>query len=484
MIMWIILLAIVGVIITIIGIMATLRVVVPTNCADVVIKGNKREVFSADTRYSTEGNAVYYAIPAWVPGLGKAIRRMPLEMLELKVPNFTAFDENRARFDCDIVAFVVVKNAVEASVRMPDTPQLMEAHLSKILQATTRDTTTKKSIRQIINNRQDIIEIIKPRLTESIEDWGLELKNIELIEFKDGPESEVVTNISNIREKEINTEMREKNADQDMKARVKEAETREKAKVREIMQEEMVAKREKEKNKLVFAKEKESKEQELEVTRVELVKRQQIDKEKAEVYAEQQKEVARIEAEKRKEVEAIIKVQKQLQGEGDKLRDEKIAQGKAALEAIPIREKGLAEGEAIKAKLMGQADGKKKLQEVLSKFTELQKEVMVVEEVVEKDKQIGITLGKAFQNADIKLLAGGNEDGFDFARFIESIKVGNPEGADALLNKVARDNDLGFKDWKHAIATIKDPAVRKQMQDTLEKEVIPKIKKGRKIGVA
>lgn len=447
---------------------AALRTVVPPNRSHVVIQGKKMRVFCPHPDYNktSGGQSTYYKIPSWFPLYGMKVRILDLEMLEIKVPNFVAFDEGRARFECDIVAFVVVKDPVRASMRMPSIKE-MTGQVSQILQATTRESTTKKTVRQTINDRAGIIKMIRPIFTEAVEDWGLALKDIELVEFKDAPKSQVISDLSSIKEKEINTEMREKNADQDMKARVKEAETRETAQIREIQQEEVVAKREQEKNKLVFAKEKEAKEQELEVVKVEMVKTQKIEKEQQEVLAEQEKMVALIEANKLKDVEEINKEQKLLDGEGDKVRLQQIAIGEAspiretgtaeadviklkyeaeAKKAEPVREVGLAEGDAIKAKLVGEAKGKDELQKVYDRFTPEAIRAYVAKEIVDKDKAIGIALAKAFESADIKILSGGDKGSFDLSRIVESINVGSPQTANAIKNKLARPNDLGFED--------------------------------------
>ena len=484
---WILLiLGIIGISIFIIA--SILRTVVPPNKAHVAIRGKTMKIFCPIKEYNPSGESTYYNIPSWCPGFGIKVRIRSLEIIEIRVPNFVAFDEGRARFECDIVAFVVVKDVITAAMRMPQTIKEMSVQLGQILQATTRDSTTKKTVRQIINDRESIIKMVKPILTESIDEWGLSLKNIELVEFKDAPHSHVISDLSAVKEKEINTEMREKNADQDMKARIKEAETKEKAKMREIEEEENVAKREQDKLKLVATQEKEAKREQLEVDRVEKVKSQQIEKEQREVLAEQQKVVALIkadeekgvaiiDAEKQKDAEAIYKEQKILEGEGDRKRAEEQAKGEAApirekgtaeadviklkyqaeaRKAEPIKEQGLAEAEITKAKLVAEAKGLDEKQQVLDRFTPEAIEAMIAELKVDKDKAIGIALAKAFESADIKVLSGGDKSAFDLSRIVESIDIGSYQTANAIKNKLARPNDLGFKDIGELIGALEE----------------------------
>lgn len=472
------LLIIVGIIVLIAFLVAaSLRTVVPPDKADVVVQGKKRTVFCTHPEYWVKdkkgnpiGNSTYYKIPAWMPGWGMRVRRLPLTMLEIKVPNFVAFDEGRARFECDIVAFVAVQNAVIASMRMPLTIDNMSQQVSQILQATTRESTTKRTVRQTINDRASIINMIRPIFTEAVNDWGLALKDIELVEFKDAPNSHVITDLSAIKEKEINTEMREKNADQDMKARLKEAQTDESAKTREIERDEIVAKREQDKNKLVFEKEKDAKEQELEVTRVQQVKSQKIEKEQREVLAEQEKLVAVIDANKQKEVEAVIKEQKFLEGTGDKLRKEEQAKGEAA----PIREMGTAEADVIRLKYLAEAKGKDELQKALNKFSDHALEAYVAKEIVEKDRAIGIAGADALKYAQLRVFSGGTgaQKGFDVGQYLDSITTSNPSAGMSFMNRIAQPNDLGWKkfDYGKLIAVIEgNEELKNKIREEMDK---------------
>lgn len=463
---------------------AILRTVTPPNKIDIVIRRSSTRIYCAHPEYFLPRGATdeelagitiqstYYKIPSWMPAWGMQVRRMPLRMLEIKVPNFVAFDEKRARFTCDIVAFVAVQDGIKASMRMPETPDDMSEQLRKVLQATMRDSTTKMTVRKTINNRDEIINMIQPILQDAIEEWGLSLKDIEIIGFDDAPESTVVSDISAIREKEINTEMREKNAEQDMKARVVEAETKETAKVREIEQEEVVAKREQDKLKLVATQEKEAREEELEVTRVNQVKQQKIDKQQAEVLAEQEKVVAKIDALKQKEVEAVIKEQKKLEGEGDKLRMQEQAKGDAA----PIREKGTAEADIVKLKLLAEAKGKDELQKALNKFGNMAIAAMTAIREIEKNETVGVAGADALKYADVKAFLGGSEGtraGWEVGKSLESLLVSNPSAGISILNRTSQPNDLGFRkfDYNKIIAVIeKTPELKQKIRDAMDEE--------------
>ena len=481
-------LIVVGIIIATIFILAfviaaILRTVTPPNKIDIVIRRNTTRIYCAHPEYFLPMGATqeeiaavtiqstYYKIPSWMPMWGMQVRRMPLRMLEIKVPNFVAFDEKRARFTCDIVAFVAVSDGIRSSMRMPETPEDMSEQLRKVLQATMRDSTTKMTVRKTINNRDEVITMIRPILQDAIEEWGLSLKDIEIIGFDDASDSTVVSDISAIREKEINTEMREKNAEQDMKARVAEAETKEKAKVREIQQDEVVQKREQDKLKLIANQEKEAREQQLEVTRVNQVKQQKIDKQQAEVLAEQVREVAKIDAMKQKEVEAVIKEQKLLEGQGDKLRRQEQAKGEAA----PIREKGTAEADVVELKLLAEAKGKDELQKALNKFGNMAIAAMTAIREIEKNETVGVAGADALKYADVKAFLGGSagaKAGWEVGKSLESLLVSNPSAGVSVLNRTAQPNDLGFKKYNYTkmLAVIEEtPELKQQIRDAMDK---------------
>jgi len=469
----------IAIIVAILLIAFSLYTVVPADYAHVVVQSGKTRVFSSDekyskgSKYSSDGKAAYFRIPSFIPGFGMNVHEMSLKILPINVPDFKAFDIDRARFLCDIMAYVAVTDPVEAAKRFAGEMKEVEEQVSKVVQATTRDSTTKKTVREIINDREGIIAEIKEPLSKAIANWGLALKDIELVEFKDADGTHVIADISSIIEEQINSEARQKNAEQKKLARLKEAIADEIAKKREIERDEEVSKREQQKSKLVAEKEKLALAEQLEVTKVDKVKNQEIEKEKARVLAEQERVVARIDAEKQKEVEAIIKEKKRLEGEGDRVRREEQAKGEAA----PVREVGGAEADIILKKLQAEAKGKDDLQKALNQFGDAAIRALVAELIVEKDKEVGIAGAEALKYADLKVFAGGkdSESGFDLGQLVSSMIVSNPDTARAFLQRVGRPNDLGFVEG-FAVGQYK-PEDKRTPKETNKKEKPTKTKR-------
>ena len=471
-----------------------LRRVVPPNEIHIVVRKSRTDIYCANPEYflkpkrdpetglivphntddieAVQVKSVYYYFPSFLPFIGMYVRRLPLEMLEIKVPNFVAFDMKRARFECDIVAFCAIIDGKTAAMRIPGTGDMeeLEKQVQQVLWATMRDSTTKMIVRDIINNRKEIINMIKDPLKEALDEWGLGLKDIEIIEFKDAPQGKVISNISSIREQEIETEARQKNADQKKQARLAEAQAEEIAKIREVERDEAIQKRDQDRIQKVAVQQRLARQKELDVVQVEKVKNQEIEKEKAEVFAEQERAVAKIDAEKRREVESVIKQQKLLEGQGDRQRDQEQALGKAAY----TREQGIAEADALKAKLLGEAIGKEKLQEALNKFTDAAIRAMTAIREIEKDEAVYSKLAESMAYADAKLFMGGGKtgkDGFEFGKAMEGLLTGSGPTGLATINRLGQPNDLGFQDknWiKLAVALQQHPELKKQIREAMD----------------
>jgi flotillin len=451
----ILLIILIVIILLIIAIPAILYTIVPADKADVVIQRGTRKVFSAHLEYSPEGKAAYFKIPAWVPGVGMIVHRMPLSMLEIPISDFLAFDKDRARFVCDIVAFCVIKDPVIAAMRFPAKLEDLGLQISKVVQATMRDSTTKKSVREIINDREGIIASITTPLSNTVAEWGLQLKDTELIDFKDpekpisGEEEppHVIRDISSIIEVQINSDARQKNAEQEKIARLKEAEAEEIAKKRELERDEQIGMRQQAKEQKIFESEKLAREKKLDVDKVQVVKSQQIEKERAMVLAEQQREVEKINREKKK-----------LEGEGDRLMNEEQAKGKASF----VKEQGLAEAVAKEA-----------LQDALNKFGDTAIRALIAEKLVEMQQAVGVAGAKALEKADLKVFSGGGADaqkGFELGAMLESILTSSSGTAGAVMNRLSRPNDLGFKDWYALLNVMQSQSTKKVNEPPENKE--------------
>jgi len=436
MIVWIIL----GVILFLIVVcsFAWYRIVPPTE-AHLVVTPRKKMIVASDESIATDGKKTYFAIPSTIPFFGRKIRKMDLTIKEIVLTQ-ESYEENQARFNVKSSTKFRIVNVLRAAETW-DNDEDLKNQLMEVIVSSTNAIASHYNVTDMRSKKQEMSEAIQKEMVDDLKQWGLELTSFQLIDFADTEHSKIISDISKRREVEIESRTREENAEKIKQARIKEAEAEELAKQREIAKDQVIGEREQNRNQKISEQKKLAKEKEFEVIRVEEVKRAEIDKEKAIVKANENKLT-----------EEIKKEQKQLEGQGDRLRAEEQAKGLAA----PIREKGFAEAEA-----------KEKLQAALNKFGDSAIRALVAEKIVAMQEAVGVETAKALSQADVKVFAGGEGDaksGFDLGKIISSMSASNEGTAQAVLNKIARPNDLGLNslDLKSVINNINKDKISKE----------------------
>lgn len=419
--------------------------------AHLVVTPNRKFVVSSDDKVATDKIKTYFAIPKWLPFFGRSVRIMDVTIKEIRDKQET-IEKGQARFSVNSSTKYKINDVKTAAETFISSEEL-DKQLIEVIRASVRATTVKYDIENVRSKKKDVEDAVRKEMEDDLAKWGLELVNFQLVNIEDTEDSEIVSNISKRREKEIESQTRQQNAEKDKAARIKEAESVEKAREREIEKDQKIAEKEQLKAQKISEQEKTAKEKAFEVIKVETIKQAEIDKEKAEILAEQEKEVAIIKADQEKQSEKIMKDKKELEGQGDRLRSEEKAKGDAATvkeqglaEAEATKATGLAEAEIIKAKGLAEAEAIDKKQEALNKFTEISITALTAEKVVEKDQAIGVATAKALETADLKVFSGGESDreGFNLGKLIESTSIASESTAKAVKNKMARPNDLGM----------------------------------------
>lgn len=384
--------------------------IVPPSQAHFVTSPGKTFVASADSKVSKK--RWYFNVP-----ILRDIRKMDLTIKELVVEQET-YEKNQARYNVTSSIKYRIKDVLTAANTFITDTELKE-QLKEVIRASVRAITVKYDVVVARANKKQMSDEIRVEITDDLEKWGLELVNFQLIDFQDTKDSSIISDISKRREVEIQARTREENAEKIKSARIKEAEAVEKATEREIAKDKIIGERQQNKAQAIAEQQKIAEEKRFEVLRVQQVKQAEIDKDKAIVKAEEEKAT-----------ELIMKDKKKLEGEGDRLKQEEQAKGLAA----PIREKGLAEAEA-----------KMKLQEALNLFKDEAIRALVAERIVEMQEKVGIAGAQALEKADVKVFSGdGAKDGFDLGKMISAVQTSNEGSAEAVLNYLARPNDLGL----------------------------------------
>lgn len=363
----------------ILGGMVGLFRIVPPNEAHIRVMRNRKDIFSIRS-----GKTSYWFIPFITK-----LNRLPLHNLTIPVNDIKLNDKSMAKFQCDLVCFVSIKDldlAVERLVLSHTEKELgfdfikLSEDFRSIMESIGRTVVTKQTILDIYMNRHLLSDAIIKEVAGVFPKWGIELVNLELKHIKDTEGSTIIADI----ERKVAAEIRRD-------AEIKVAETTREAEIAKAQAEEMYKKR-------------------------------QIEKDKAVGIAEQQKnqEIATMKAEaNNKEVEALrelevgktdierLKIQRLAEAEKYKLTLE--AEG----EANKVKSVGQAEADVIRIKKEADAAGTLKLAEALKQFNEMALNVKLMdvqkEILIEKFR----ALGSIAKEADIRwIMSGQNAQSF------------------------------------------------------------------------
>ena len=421
------------------GFLGLYHVVEPDE-AHVRVLMNRKEVFmSRQIKGGPEHRPSYWTVP-----FVTKMTKLPLTNIRIDVPDVKLNDSNMAKFVCDIVCFVNITDPILAAERtgitteqgryegqMPGVESLSR-DFQAIMESIGRTVSTKQTILDIYKDRSKLDQAVTAEVEKVFPQWGLELVDLEVKDIKDVIGSTIISDIEKKQAAVINADARSKIAEENKRAVLVEAENTQISEVARAVAEETFRKRQIEKDRTIGEQEqlriqkiaemeKEAQVKHYAVVEVQTVRQAEINKQQAIILANQ-----------RKEAEAINMEQKQLEGQGDRLKQEEQAKGLAA----PIYEK-----------LKAEAKGKEELQAALNKFGDGAIRALVAEQLVEMQRAVGIATAGALTQADVKVFSGGGnsgEDGFDLGKMISSMSVSNPASADAVLNKLARPGDLGL----------------------------------------
>ncbi|MGI9271576.1 MAG: SPFH domain-containing protein [Woeseiaceae bacterium] len=403
------------------------------------------------------GNS-YYEWPHWWPVIGVQVIILPLSVFDQKLTNYEAYDIGKVPFVVDVVAFFRIHNPSTAAKRILDLHEL-RAQLESILQGAVRTILAKHEIEDIMMERSTFGKMFTDEVADQLVAWGVSnVKNIELMDIRDGRDSKTVSNIMAKKESIIDRESRVVVAENMKLAETAEIEAQQVVDVRAQQAEELVGLRTAQKDQAVgIADEKalqeiktqakETAERDMAVKQVENVRAAEISRDVEVVKADEDKQTTVIRAEGDRQQEVIsaeaVKQKTIIVAEGDLQDSLKDAEGILAIGTSNAEAKRLAEMAVVSPQIaladeIGSNDG---YQDYLIKIRD-----------VEKNETVGVEQAKALQDAGIKVIVnsgdvqGGMDNLLDLittkggthvAGMLEAIRQ-TDEGA-ALLNRAGID---------------------------------------------
>ena len=370
--------------------------IVPPSEAHLVVTPSKRKVCASDEALRRNGGkSFYFYIPSWVPIVGRQVRIMDITIKELVIENQETYEKEQARYLVNSSTKYRIDDVTKAAETFTTDKELRK-QLREIIQSAIRAVTVKYNVTDVRANKKQMSEEVENEIRDDLQEWGLKLVSLALVDFQDTDDSKVISNISRRREVQIESETRIDNAERKKEARMKEAESDQAAQDREIERDEAIAQRKKAKEIEIAKENQKVKREEMKIKRVEEVEQEKIDKEQAVIEAEAKQEQQVIDAKAEKE-------QRRISGEGYKEEQRLQGEGNAAKK----RSEAEAEAEAIKERGLAEAEVEKRKANAFNEYTEDAIKALTAEIRVEKEKEVGKALAKALKEADLKFVSAG-----------------------------------------------------------------------------
>lgn len=411
-----------AIVIVILFVAMMFRIVVSTNDVHIVQSAKKTVSYG---KGQTAGNT-YYRWPAWLPILGVRVIVLPVSVFDLKLDDYAGYDKGRVPFIIDIMAFFRIDDSNMAAQRVHSFQELND-QLHGILQGATRSILAKSDIEEILEKRAEFGKMFTEAVDEQLKAWGVcNVKNIELMDIRDGAGASVIANIMAKKKSLIERESRVAVAENLRAAKEAEIIAGREVSLRAQEAEQQVGQRTAEKDKQVgIAQQKAQQEikeeakltatKEMAVLEVQKVRAAEIERGVQLVAADQQRQVFIIKAEGEKRQTVIV-------AEGNL--------GQAQLHAQGVEVEGKAKGAAEQAVLMAPVNSQIALAKEIGSNDGYQKYLLGIKEI-EKNQAVGIEQAHALQEADVKVIAntGNAIDGVTNVMDLFTSKGGTQIGA-------------------------------------------------------
>lgn len=373
-----------------------LRRVVSTNEVHIVQSSKKTTSYGKDTGH---GNT-YYEWPSWLPFLGITKIVLPVSVFDLDLNSYEAYDKGRLPFVVDVKAFFRITDSDVAAQRVSSFEELHN-QLKAVVQGAVRVILASSDIEEIMQGRSRFGTEFTKEVDEQLASWGVStVKNIELMDIRDGKDSAVIHNIMAKKKSHIEMESRTEVAKNRKSAEVAEIEAKKEVDLQSQSASQSVglrtieAQREVElqnqaKIQAVKEQERATKEKEMSILKVQEVRKAEIEKEVQLVQAARSKETSILVAEGQRETMT-------LNAEG------LLAAKKREAEGITLE--GTAKAEAEKAMQLAPVQAQITLAKEIGSNSEYQKYLITIEQI-KATQAVGMEQAKALTEADVKIIS-------------------------------------------------------------------------------
>lgn len=378
-------------------------VVVEPNKAHVVVTmGSGRKIYHP----AVEGaKSAYFYLPFLMQRI-----IVSLENVKHEINNIVLHDKNVAPFQCDITCWFKITDPQLAAEKLDvdEEGNIMTSireTLNAQVQGVARNAAMQQEILDLMRDRMSFGESVFKTVNGDLDEWGVQLVKLEIIDFADAQGGHVIDDYEKRREAEINSATRQVVAVQDQVAKVKEAEAMKAAEQARIEASQIIEMRDIDRTQSVGIRQQEAR---LKVAvQADLANAKEVAAQKTKIVGE-----ARYTAEA-----AVVKAEGEAQAKvktstGQAEAEVKLAEGRAsavkveagaAAQATEV--KGTAEAEVIKLTGTAEALAVEKKADAQKKFTDASKEIELSKIAADIEKTKFNAMANAMQKADIQVIS-------------------------------------------------------------------------------
>lgn len=377
-------------------------VVVEPNKAHVVVSmGGGRKIYHP----AREGSkSAYFYLPFLMRRIIVSLENVKHEINEIELKDLKV-----APFKCDITCWFRIENPELAAEKLDvdedgNIMQSITETLNAQIQGVARSAAMGQEVIELMRNRQGFGAEVFKQVNGDLDEWGVQLVKLEIIDFKDVDNSHVIGDYEARREAEVASETRQIVALKEQEAKVKEADSKrisEKARIeseqeiqmKDIERQQKVGVREQEANILIATQQEQANAKQVEADKTKVIGEANYNAEAQVIVADgQSKSQAKL-AEGQKQAKITIAT-----GEAEAVKLDANAQAEAT------QKKGTASAEVIRKTGEAEAVATEKKADAQKKFTDASKDIELAKIAADIQKTQYTSMANALQKANIQIV--------------------------------------------------------------------------------
>lgn len=421
-------------------------VVVEPNKAHVVVSmGGGRRIYHPSDKGT---RSAYFYIPF-------LMRRIivSLENVKHEINNIILHDSEVAPFQCDITCWFKITDPQLAGEKLDvdSDGNIMDSireTLNAQVQGVARDAAMKQEVLELMRDRKTFGEGVFATVNGDLDEWGVQLVKLEIIDFSDTQNSHIIRDYEARREATISSTTRQTVALQDQEAKVKEAEAKRISERARIESEQEVEMRAIEARELMGVR---SEKARLNVAvQSDLANAKEVTAQKTKILGEAnytaEASVIRADGEAKSKVKA---------SEGQAQAEVKLAEGRASavkVEAVAAAEstekRGAATAKVVELTGAAEAAAVEKKADAQKKFTDASKEIELSKIAADIEKTKYLSMANAMQKANIQVISPdmsfmgfGAKEGAGLGVLVESLTKASGLDLKGILSNLGKKEE-------------------------------------------